>query len=86
MENMMEILIKARGKKIFLKNEFKELLMKISLADRDLKLDWDDYSSENWFIDVVDFKQKIPELYWHASEDAVNRNSFSLQDLYFATV
>lgn len=138
MENMVEILKKARDKKIFLNNEFQELLTKIQLADRNLKLDWDDgageewarfsnqkegivcmisakigvafirkcyefnnirnvvdmleivftndYYSDNWFIDLADFKQRIPELYWHASDGAVNTNGFSLDDLYFATV
>lgn len=138
MENMLEILKKARDKKIFLSNEFEELLIKIQLADSNLKLDWDygageewarfsnekdgivcmisakigvvfvrktynfnkieniikilkivfvdDYCSENWFIDLTNLKQIIPELYWHASQGAVNTNSFSLDDLYFATI
>lgn len=135
---MLEILKKARDKKIFLSNEFEELLIKIQLADSNLKLDWDygageewarfsnekdgivcmisakigvvfvrktynfnkieniikilkivfvdDYCSENWFIDLTNLKQIIPELYWHASQGAVNTNSFSLDDLYFATI
>ena len=138
MENMVEILKRAKEKKVFLNNEFEELLMKIQLADSNLKLDWDDgageewarfsnqkdgivcmisaklgvafiresykfsniknvvkmleivftedYCSENWFVDLADLKQMIPELYWHASEGAVNTNSFSLDDLYFATI
>lgn len=138
MENMMEVLRKARNKKIFLNNEFEELLMKIQLADSNLKLDWDDgageewarfsnkkdgivcmasakigivfvrktykfskiknvidmleivfvddYYSENWFIDLTNLKQTIPELYWHTSEGAVDTSSFSLDDLYFATI
>lgn len=138
MENMMEILKKARDKKVFLDNEFEELLTKIQLADSNLELDWDDgageewarfsnqkdgivcmicakigvafvrrnyafnniksiigmlevvftddYCSDNWFIDLADFAQMIPELYWHASEGAVNANCFSLNDLYFATI
>lgn len=48
MENMMEVLRKARNKKIFLNNEFEELLMKIQLADSNLKLDWDDGAGEEW--------------------------------------
>ena len=48
MENMVEILKKARDKKIFLNNEFQELLTKIQLADRNLKLDWDDGAGEEW--------------------------------------
>lgn len=138
MENMIEILKRARNKKVFTNNEFEEMLIKIQKADNNLKLDWDngageewarisnqedgivcmisakigvafirknykfsnikdvidvleivfidDYCSENWFIDLVDLKQMIPELYWHASEGAVNTNSFSLDDLYFATI
>lgn len=138
MENLMEVLKRARDKKIFLNNEFEELLMKIQLADSNLKLDWDDgageewarfsnqkdgivcminakigvafirkdykienikdaidileviltadYSSDNWFIDINNLEQMIPELYWHASEEAVNTSGFSLDDLYFATI
>lgn len=138
MENMIEVLKKARDKKVFVGNEFKELLIKIQLSDKDLKLDWDEgageewarffnqqvgivcminskigvafirksyeinriknvidmleivltdnYSSENWFVDLVDFKERIPEMCWHASTDAVNINGFSLDDLYFATI
>lgn len=135
---MIEVLIRARNKKVFVNNEFEELLLKIQLADGNLKLDWDngageewarfsnqnegivcmisakigvafirrsyefnniksamdmieivftdDYCSDNWFIDLANLKQMLPELYWHASEGAVNINSFSLDDLYFATI
>lgn len=138
MENMIEVLKRARNKKVFTNNEFKELLIAIQTADDNLKLDWDDgageewarfsnqeegivcmisakigvafvrknykfsniknvidmleivftddYCSDNWFIDLTNLKQMIPELYWHASEGAVNTNSFSLDDLYFATI
>lgn len=138
MKNMLDILKRARDKKVFLGNEFEELITKIQLADSNLELDWDDgageewarffnqkdgkvcmisakvgvafirksykfsniknvvnmleivftedYCSENWFIDLIYLKQMIPELYWHTSEGAVNVNSFSLDDLYFATI
>ncbi len=138
MENMIEVLKRARNKKVFTNNEFEELLVKIQTADNGLKLDWDDaageewarffnqedgivcmisakigvafikkkykfsnmknildmleivftddYCSDNWFIDLTNLKQMIPELYWHASEGAVNTNGFSLDDLYFATI
>lgn len=138
MENMIEVLKRARNKKVFTNNEFEELLVKIQTADNSLKLDWDDaageewarffnqedgivcmisakigvafikkkykfsnmknildmleivftddYCSDNWFIDLTNLKQMIPELYWHASEGAVNTNGFSLDDLYFATI
>lgn len=138
MENMIEVLKRARNKKVFTNNEFEELLIKIQTADNGLKLDWDDaageewarlfnqedgivcmisakigvafikkeykfsnvrnvldmleivftddYCSDDWFIDLANLKQMIPELYWHASEGAVNTNCFSLDDLYFATI
>lgn len=138
MENMIDILKKARDKKVFVDDEFEKLLSKIQSTDSDLKLDWDDgageewarffkqkegivcminarigvafvrksykfiniknvvdmlevvftedYCSENWFIDLIDLKEMIPELQWHASEGAVNTNGFSLDDLYFATI
>ncbi len=138
MENMIEVLKRARIKKVFTGNEFDELLMKIQIADGDLILNWDDgageewarfynqkdgivcmisakigiafirknykfsniknvidmleivftddYCSDNWFINLVNLKQAIPELHWHASEGAVNTNGFSLDDLYFATI
>lgn len=138
MENVIDILKRARDKKVFSYDEFVELLAKIQSSDSNLKLDWDDgtgeewarfsnlkdgivcmisaklgvafirksykfnniknivdmleivftedYCSENWFIDLADLKQMIPELYWHASEGAVNANSFCLDDLYFATI
>lgn len=46
----------------------------------------DDFCSDNWFIDLTNLRQKLPEMYWHASEGTVNTNSFSLDDLYFATI
>lgn len=138
MENLMDILNRARQRKVFKNDEFEKLLTEILMNDSDLKLDWDDgageewarffnqkeglvcmmnakigiafvrknykldnlkrvldmieiiyvddYSSDNWFVDLFEFKQMIPELYWHASEGAVNSNCFSLDDLYFATI
>ena len=46
----------------------------------------EDYCSEEWYIDLIKLKNIIPEICWHASEGAVNVESFSLDDLYFATV
>lgn len=138
MENIIEVLKRARDKKVFVNNEFEELLKRIQSADSSLKLDWDDgageewarfsnqkegivcminakigiafirrsykfnnikdvinmleivftddYCSDSWSIDLTNLKQTIPELYWHASDGAVNTNSFSLDDLYFATI
>lgn len=44
------------------------------------------YSSDEWSIDVNNLEKEISEIYWHASEDAVNTKCFSLDDFYFATV
>lgn len=138
MENLLDVLNRAKRRKVFEDDEFEKLLNKIQISDNNLKLDWDDgageewarffsqneglvcmmnarigiafirknyqlddmkklldmieivyvddYSSEDWFVDLFEFKQSIPELYWHASEGAVNPNCFSLDDLYFATI
>ena len=48
MENMIEVLKRARNKKVFTNNEFKELLIAIQTADDNLKLDWDDGAGEEW--------------------------------------
>lgn len=46
----------------------------------------ENYYSNDWSIDVNSLKKEISEIYWHASESAVNTNCFSLDDFYFATV
>lgn len=138
MENLLDVLNRAKRKKVFEYDEFEKLLNKIQISDSNLKLDWDDgageewarffsqneglvcmmnsrigiafirknykfadmkknlnmieivyvddYSSDDWFVDLFEIKQLIPELYWHASEGAVNPKCFSLDDLYFATI
>lgn len=139
MKDMLEILRRAKQKKIFAnQEEFKDVLVRIQMADTGLRLDWDDgageewarlsnlmdgivcmintkigvvfvkkrykfqnikhildnfeivftedYCSADWFIDVSNFEREISEMYWHASENAVNKNCFSLDDFYFATV
>lgn len=46
----------------------------------------ENYDSEDWSMDVGKLESEIPEINWHASEDAVNTSCFSLNDFYFATV
>lgn len=46
----------------------------------------EDYCSEEWYIDLIELKNIIPEIYWHASEGAVDVKSFSLDDFYYATI
>ena len=45
---MIDILKRARDKKVFVDNEFDELLKKIQSADSNLKIDWDDGAGEEW--------------------------------------
>lgn len=139
MKDMLEILRRAKQKKIFAnQEEFKDVLMQIQMADTGLRLDWDDgageewarlsnlmdgivcmintkigvafvkkrynfqniknilddfeivftedYCTDDWFIDISHLEKEISEIYWHASENAVNKKCFSLDDFYFATV
>lgn len=138
MKDIIEIFKKARNKKIFLNNEFQELLMKIQSADDSLELEWDsgageewarffseekgtvcminarigvafirkgynsrkikrvidalevvpveNYSVEEWRVDLDKLQQTVPEIFWHASQEAVDVNQFSLDDLYYASV
>lgn len=46
----------------------------------------DDYGTDEWRIDTYELKCEIPEICWHASEEAVNTKCFSLDDFYFATI
>lgn len=46
----------------------------------------DDYSSEDWSIDLDRLRNDVPEIFWHTSADAVDASCFSLDDFYFATI
>lgn len=46
----------------------------------------EDFGTEEWCIDVEKIKKDLPEISWTVSEDAVNTQRMSLQDLYYATV
>lgn len=46
----------------------------------------DNYSADEWYIDLFELKNNFPEISWHACEEAVNPDCFSLDDLYYATV
>lgn len=45
---MIEVLERARNEKVFVNDEFEELLKKIQSADSNLKLYWDDGAGEEW--------------------------------------
>lgn len=46
----------------------------------------EDFGAEKWHIDLNRLAVEVPEIYWHSGEDTINRNQFSLDDFYFATV
>lgn len=46
----------------------------------------DSFSEDEWSVDLGRLKDKVPEIDWHTSIDIVNPDSFSLSDLYYATV
>ena len=48
MKDMLEVLKRARQKKIFANQEFQEMLMQIQSADATLKIDWDIGAGEEW--------------------------------------
>ena len=46
----------------------------------------ENYDLDEWSVDINHLKKEIPQICWHACEDAVNVECFSLDDFYFATV
>lgn len=44
----------------------------------------ENYSIEQWYIDLERLKKEVPEIHWYAG--SVDTNCFSLDDLYFATI
>lgn len=139
MKDMTRLLLMARNpKKFYNQQEFSDFIIRLQEADKNLKLDWDDgsgeewarfidgekglvsminakigiafvrngynnsnvmqvlqelcveridnYDTDEWTIDLGMIKRQVPEIYWHTSENAVNRNAFCLNDFYFATI
>jgi len=44
------------------------------------------YDDDEWYINLEELKLEMSEIDWHASEEAVSPDKFSLNDLYFATI
>ncbi len=70
---------------VFVRNKYNFQNLEHIIDDYEVVFTEDYYSGE-WSINVAELKQEIPEIYWHASEAAVNAKCFSLDDFYFATV
>lgn len=45
-----------------------------------------DFSLDEWCIDLALLHECIPEIHWNASPHAVNTDRMSINDLYYATV
>ncbi len=70
---------------IFVKSKYNFKNIEHVLTDYEVVFT-EDYCSDEWTIDVTRLKHEMSEIYWHASEGAVNTKCFSLDDFYFATV
>ena len=46
----------------------------------------DDFNCDNWKVDISELRTKNPEIFWHSDKDVVNRDHFSLNELYFSTI
>jgi hypothetical protein len=45
-----------------------------------------DFSTQEWFINLDSLKNNVPEIIWPISNDGVNPKGFSLDEFYFETV
>mgnify|MGYP003295046927 CR=1 FL=1 len=44
------------------------------------------FDAEEWFMDIEQLQEKVPEIVWHTSKDVVDPMSFCLSELYYATI
>lgn len=44
------------------------------------------FGIKEWYIDLYDLKKYVPEVVWFISNDGINPERFSLDELYFETV
>ena len=70
---------------VFVRKQYKFQNIEHIISDYEVVFT-EDYCSDEWTIDVNELKREIPEIYWHASEGAVNVKCFSLDDFYYATI
>lgn len=78
-------MINVRLRLAFIRKKYNFQNIKKSLENFEIVFT-DNYYSDEWSIDVTILKKEISEIYWHASEEAVNTSCFSLDDFYFATI
>ncbi len=58
----------------------------LNIIEELLTVEVDDFGIDEWCMDVSIIEKDLPEISWMASEEAVNTNRMSLQDLYYATI
>ena len=44
----------------------------------------EDFAKEEWFVDVKKLQEVSPEVHWLACDEAVNPESFSIDEFFFA--
>ncbi|MCL1809782.1 MAG: hypothetical protein FWG42_08505 [Clostridiales bacterium] len=44
------------------------------------------YDKEEWHVDLETLRKSVSQIEWNTSDDIVNPNAFSLDDLYYATI
>ena len=44
------------------------------------------FDEKEWCIDLKELERSVTQIVWHSSEDIVDPNAFSLDDLYYATI
>lgn len=78
-------MINIRLRLVFIREKYNFQNIKKTLENFEIVFT-ENYYSDEWSIDVTNLKKEISEIHWHASEEAVNRKCFSLDDFYFATI
>ena len=58
----------------------------VSILKELLLVEVENFGGDQWCIDLSKVRKELPEISWMASEEAVNTEKMSLQDLYYATV
>ncbi len=71
---------------VFILKEKKELIKNINSLCEHNYIEIKSFVDNMWMLDKNEFEQKIPQLIWHASDEAINVNKFSTDDFWFATI
>ena len=87
MENKKKIaIIGIKIPIIFVSSEDQDKLQSYELVKKLHRVVIEDFDKEMWHLNLDEYKQAIPEVEWHSSDDVVNPNSFSTEEFWFATI